>query len=84
MGAVVLEPQKKAGLLGVERHHIIDGQQRLTTLQYVFTALCLVLSELDQKAFLPLIENCLVNANPGNHGRQGSGAIQALADLPRP
>ena len=33
MGAVVLEPQKRAGLLGVERHHIIDGQQRLTTLQ---------------------------------------------------
>jgi Protein of unknown function DUF262/Protein of unknown function (DUF1524) len=64
MGAVVLEPQKKAGLLGVERHHIIDGQQRLTTLQYVFTALCLVLRELDQKALLPLVENCLVNANP--------------------
>jgi hypothetical protein len=64
MGAVVLEPQKKPGLLGVERHHIIDGQQRLTTLQYVFTALCFVLRELDQKALLPLVENCLVNANP--------------------
>ena len=35
MGAVVLEPQKKLGLLGVERHHIIDGQQRLTTNQGV-------------------------------------------------
>lgn len=64
MGAVVLEPQKKTGLLGVERHHIIDGQQRLTTLQYVFTALCFVLRELNQKALLPLVENCLVNANP--------------------
>lgn len=64
MGAVVLEPQKKLGLLGVERHHIIDGQQRLTTLQYVFTALCFVLRELDQKALLPLVENCLANANP--------------------
>lgn len=64
MGAVVLEPQKKPGLLGVERFHIIDGQQRLTTLQYVLTALCYVLRELDQTALLPLAEGCLVNANP--------------------
>lgn len=64
MGAVVLEPQKKLGLLGVERHHIIDGQQRLTTLQYVLTALCLVLREIEQVALLPLVEGCLVNANP--------------------
>lgn len=64
MGAVVLEPQKKNSLLGVERHHIIDGQQRLTTLQYVFTALCFALRELDQKVLLHLVENCLVNANP--------------------
>lgn len=64
MGAVVLEPQKKPGLLGVERFHIIDGQQRLTTLQYVLTALCYVLRELDQTTLLPLAEGCLVNANP--------------------
>lgn len=64
MGAVVLEPQKKIGLLGVERHHIIDGQQRLTTMQYVFTALCLVLNEVHQKALLPLVESCLINSNP--------------------
>lgn len=64
MGAVVLEPQKKPGLLGVERFHIIDGQQRLTTLQYVLTALCHVLRELNQTALLPLAEGCLVNANP--------------------
>lgn len=64
MGAVVLEPQKKTGLLGVERHHIIDGQQRLTTMQYVFAALCLVLTEVNEKALLPLIESCLINSNP--------------------
>lgn len=64
MGAVVLEPQKKQGLLGVERHHIIDGQQRLTTLQYVLTAYCHVLREVDQMALLPLVESCLVNSNP--------------------
>lgn len=64
MGAVVLEPQKKAGLLGVERHHIIDGQQRLTTLQYVLRALMHTLREWDQPTFLPIIESCLINANP--------------------
>lgn len=64
MGAVVLEPQKKLGLLGVERFHIIDGQQRLTTLQYVLTALGHVLREQEQSTFLPLVEGCLTNPNP--------------------
>lgn len=64
MGAVVLEPQKKAGLLGVERHHIIDGQQRLTTLQYVLTALVHTLRSAEQEKLLPLIESCLANSNP--------------------
>jgi len=64
MGAVVLEPQKKVGLLGVERHHIIDGQQRLTTLQYVLTALVHTLRVSDAAQFLPLVEACLSNANP--------------------
>lgn len=64
MGAVVLEPQKKAGLLGVERHHIIDGQQRLTTLQYVLTSLVHALRSVKQDRLLPLIEGCLTNMNP--------------------
>ncbi len=64
MGAVVLEPQKKVGLLGVERHHIIDGQQRLTTLQYVLTALSHALRSAKNEKLLPLIEACLSNANP--------------------
>lgn len=64
MGAVVLEPQKKIGLLGVERHHIIDGQQRLTTLQYVLTALVHTLRVAQQEKLLPLIEACLTNPNP--------------------
>lgn len=62
MGAVVLEPQKKAGLLGVERHHIIDGQQRLTTMQYVLTALTFALREWNQPTFI--VETCLRNENP--------------------
>lgn len=64
MGAVVLEPQKKPGLLGVERHHIIDGQQRLTTLQYVLTALVHTLRAAKNDKLLPLIQACLANANP--------------------
>jgi len=64
MGAVVLEPQKKTGLVGVERHHIIDGQQRLTTMQYVLAALVHALREWDQPTFLPIVEACLRNANP--------------------
>lgn len=64
MGAVVLEPQKKSGLLGVERHHIIDGQQRLTTLQYVLTALVHSLRVSDASQFLPVVDACLSNANP--------------------
>jgi hypothetical protein len=64
MGAVVLEPQKKLGLLGVERHHIIDGQQRLTTMQYVLTALCHVLREAEQSALLSVVDACLNNPNP--------------------
>jgi len=64
MGAVVLEPQKKVGLLGVERHHIIDGQQRLTTLQYVLTALVHALRSVKNEKLLPLIDACLNNSNP--------------------
>lgn len=64
MGAVVLEPQKKPGLLGVERHHIIDGQQRLTTLQYVLSALVHTLHAAKNDKLLPVIEACLTNTNP--------------------
>jgi hypothetical protein len=64
MGAVVLEQQQKPGLLGVERLHIIDGQQRLTTLQYVLAALQHILRQLEQPALLPLVDGCLVNGNP--------------------
>lgn len=64
MGAVVLEPQQRIGLMGVERHHIIDGQQRLTTLQYVLVALVHTLRTMKQERLLPLIEGCLWNTNP--------------------
>lgn len=64
MGAVVLEPQQRVGLMGVERHHIIDGQQRLTTLQYLLQALAHTLRDVRQDRLLPLIGQCLSNPNP--------------------
>jgi len=63
LGAAVLEPQSRRGLLGVEALHIIDGQQRLTTLQYVLAALAMVLREPGSTALLSLVENCLSNPN---------------------
>ncbi|WP_422036466.1 DUF262 domain-containing protein [Reyranella sp.] len=63
LGAVVLEPQPRVGLLGVEGLHIIDGQQRLTTLQYVLAALALVLRADNQTGLLSLVDGCLRNPN---------------------
>ncbi|MBK9130138.1 MAG: DUF262 domain-containing protein [Gammaproteobacteria bacterium] len=63
LGAAVLEPQQRRGLLGVEALHIIDGQQRLTTLQYVLAALAIVLRGSGPAALLSLVEGCLTNPN---------------------
>jgi hypothetical protein len=63
LGAAVLEPQQRRGLLGVETLHIIDGQQRFTTLQYVLAALAVTLREKQLPALLSLVENCLWNSN---------------------
>jgi hypothetical protein len=63
LGAAVLEPQPRTGLLGVETLHIIDGQQRLTTLQYVLAALAITLREKQASALLSLVESCLRNPN---------------------
>jgi hypothetical protein len=63
LGAAVLEPQQRQGLIGVETLHIIDGQQRLTTLQYVLAALAITLRERQSPALLSLVEACLRNSN---------------------
>ena len=61
LGAVVLDPQSREDMTSVESIHIIDGQQRLTTMQYVLRALFMVLLEegLDDlsKHALPLLRN---------------------------
>jgi hypothetical protein len=64
LGAIVLEPQERRGLRGVETYHIIDGQQRLTTLQYFLVALAMAIREDAQSAILTVIEGCLWNPNP--------------------
>jgi hypothetical protein len=64
LGAIVLEPQPRRGLKGVETYNIIDGQQRLTTLQYFLAALSI--SSRGSSAFplLPLVDGCVWNPNP--------------------
>lgn len=69
LGAIVLEPQPSDGLRGVPTLHIIDGQQRLTTLQYILAALSIELVEHEAQSILPLIEGCVWNNNPDTMNR---------------
>jgi hypothetical protein len=64
LGAVVLDPQHRDGLIGVEAYHIIDGQQRLTTLQYVLTSALFALNNFGSAALSPIVTGCLKNGNP--------------------
>jgi hypothetical protein len=64
LGAIVLEPRPRRGLRGAETYHIIDGQQRLTTLQYLLAAIAMAARETDQTALLHLIDGCVWNPNP--------------------
>ncbi len=64
LGAIVLEPQQRRGLKGVEAYHIIDGQQRLTTLQYFLAALAMALRLNEASTLLTVIDGCLWNPNP--------------------
>ena len=63
LGAVVLEPQVKDGLLGVDTLHIIDGQQRLTTLQYILASILLALRATELSQFEPPVLACMQNTN---------------------
>lgn len=64
LGAIVLEPQMRDELKGVDMVHVIDGQQRLTTLQYLLTALAIVMREQKLTSYLSIIEGCITNPNP--------------------
>ena len=63
LGAVVLEPQLKNSLLGVDTIHIIDGQQRLTTLQYILASIRLSLRATGLSELEGLVLTCLKNTN---------------------
>ena len=64
LGAVVLEGQDSDGLRGVPRYHIIDGQQRMTTLQYILKAVTLALEEIGQSASIDPAVECTSNGKP--------------------
>jgi hypothetical protein len=64
LGAVVLDPQPREGLIGVDVFHIIDGQQRLTTLQYVLASALLSLERNGQAALMTIVAECAKNGTP--------------------
>lgn len=63
-GAIVLEPQKREGLRGVETFHVIDGQQRLSTLQYVLAAVTIAMREAGMESISAIVQDCIWNPNP--------------------
>jgi len=64
LGAIVLDPQSREGLIGVDVFHIIDGQQRLTTLQFVLASILLALGDSQQSAYASIVTGCVRNGNP--------------------
>ena len=64
LGAIVLELQPRRGLKGVETYNIIDGQQRMTTLQYFLAALSISIGTDPTSSILPLLQGCVWNSNP--------------------
>lgn len=64
LGAIVVELQEKAGMRGVDTLHIIDGQQRLTTLQYVLAGIRLATRELKINDYDSYLAAVLDNPNP--------------------
>lgn len=63
LGAIVVERQR-AGLRGVDTYPVIDGQQRLTTLQYILTALQIAFREEGFTEYEASIDECRLNPNP--------------------
>ena len=63
LGAVVLDPQPRQGLIGVDTFHIIDGQQRLTTLQYILKSALISLKSVAQAGLTEIVTAVLFNSN---------------------
>ena len=66
MGAIVLDPQERKKLIGVEKVHIIDGQQRMTTLQFALAALAVMLRAWGHTEYLSAVDACLKNSDVPN------------------
>jgi hypothetical protein len=66
MGAIVLDPQDRKKLIGVEKVHIIDGQQRMTTLQFALAALSIMLRAWGHTEYLSAVDACLQNSDERN------------------
>jgi len=64
LGAVVLDPQPRVGLIGIDAFHIIDGQQRLATLQFILKSVLFILRKVDSAAIAEIVNGCLRNSNP--------------------
>lgn len=64
LGAVVFDPQPREGLIGVDVFHIIDGQQRLTTLQFVLASVLLSLERNGEATLMTIVVECAKNGTP--------------------
>ena len=64
LGAIVLDPQPRDDLIGVDTLHIIDGQQRLTPLQFILKALLIEIGRQGLSGIKQVITAVSVNSNP--------------------
>jgi len=62
LGAVVLDRQTRKGIIGVETLHIIDGQQRLTTLQFVLKSALLTFGSYATTEAMKRVSSAIVSA----------------------
>lgn len=76
MGAVVLDPQDRKKLIGVEKVHIIDGQQRFTTIQFALAALSIMLRSWGHTDVLSVVEACLRNSDERNMRNKAAEAFK--------
>src|ERR1019366_6130765 len=79
LGAAVLEPQQRQGLIGVDSFHIIDSQQRFTTLQYFLAALAIVLRQEKQATLLSIVDGCFRNGNRTSSRKNGNSSKESGA-----
>jgi hypothetical protein len=63
MGAIVVAPVQKKGLIGVQDFMVVDGQQRLSTLQFLLTGIAIALNECGFSKTAGGLETYLRNTN---------------------